>query len=49
MTSLVPSLESQEEVNCIIYEELTHGWFRPASKAAYLDIIGGLEARGAQG
>lgn len=49
LTTLTPSLDSQGEVNRIIYEELTYGCIRPESKAVYLDIIGELETRGAQG
>jgi aspartate racemase len=49
LTALVPPPESQEEVNRIIYEELTRGLIRPESKAVYLDIISELEARSVQG
>ncbi|MEA3345945.1 MAG: aspartate/glutamate racemase family protein [Chloroflexota bacterium] len=49
LTALVPSPESQEEVNRIIYEELTRGRIQRESKEAYLEIIDELEDRGAQG
>lgn len=49
LATVVPSLESQDEIDRVIYQELVFGHIRPASKAAYLDIIGELEARGAQG
>jgi len=35
-------------VHRIIYDELCQGIVNPESKAAYLDVVAGLAARGAQ-
>jgi aspartate racemase len=36
-------------VDHIIFDELCRGQFTAASKAAYLNIVDGIQARGAQG
>lgn len=46
---IVPTADERAVVNRVIYEELVLGVVRRESKAAYLDIIRALEARGAQG
>ncbi|HVJ53722.1 MAG TPA: aspartate/glutamate racemase family protein [Aliidongia sp.] len=46
---LVPPPEEQDLVDRIIFDELCRGQFTAQSKAAYLDIVDGLRARGAQG
>ncbi|MEN8241739.1 MAG: aspartate/glutamate racemase family protein [Chloroflexota bacterium] len=46
---LVPDEAGQAEVNRIIFEELVVGKILPESKTKYLEVIGGLVARGAQG
>ena len=44
---IVPDEAGREIVHRIIYEELCRGVVRPDSKAAYLDLIAGLAAAGA--
>lgn len=46
---IVPTPEQQIVVNRIIYDELVAGVVLDESRALYLDIIGDLQARGAQG
>ncbi|MCG9083614.1 aspartate/glutamate racemase family protein [Laribacter hongkongensis] len=46
---LVPEADDRATVHRIIYDELCLGDIRPASRTAYLDIIGRLAAAGAQG
>lgn len=45
---LVPQAEQRERVHRVIFEELCQGRIEPASKAAYLEIIADLHARGAE-
>lgn len=45
---LVPEAEQRERVHRVIFEELCQGRIEPASKAAYLEIIADLHARGAE-
>lgn len=45
---IVPEQNERDAVHRIIYEELCLGQIKPESKAAYLDIIRQLQARGAQ-
>ncbi len=49
LTVLIPDEPGRTRVHDVIYDELVQGRIEPASKAAYLKIIDGLEARGAQG
>ena len=49
ITVLIPDADDREVVNRVIYEELVAGQIRAESRAAYLDIIQKLMARGAQG
>jgi aspartate racemase len=49
ITVLIPDADDREVVNRVIYDELVAGQIRAASRAAYLDIIKKLVARGAQG
>jgi aspartate racemase len=49
ITTLLPTLEEQDEINRVIYEELTGGIIRPESKAYYLAVIEGLAQQGAEG
>jgi aspartate racemase len=42
-------LEGQDEINRVIYEELTRGIIRPESKAYYLAVIEMLAQQGAEG
>lgn len=46
---LVPGPEDRALVHRVIYEELVRGVVREESRAAYVDVIGRLVARGAQG
>ncbi len=46
---LVPPAQERAIVHRVIYEELCRGEVRQASRQAYLRIIDGLAARGAQG
>lgn len=47
--AVVPEPESQQRMNTIIYQELCRGEIRPESRQTFLDIIGCLRSRGAQG
>ena len=49
ITALLPTLEEQDEIHRVIYEELTRGIIRPESKAHYLAVIEGLAQQGAEG
>ncbi len=46
---LVPGEAEMDTVNRVIFDELCRGVISPASKAAFLEIAGGLARRGAQG
>ncbi|MDO4232776.1 MAG: aspartate/glutamate racemase family protein [Lautropia sp.] len=46
---LIPDDSGRETVHRIIYEELCHDRILPASRDAYLDVIGKLVGQGAQG
>ncbi|MDW7755984.1 MAG: aspartate/glutamate racemase family protein [Brevefilum sp.] len=46
---LIPDDEGRETVHRIIYDELVQGIIREDSRKAYLDVIGDLQSRGAQG
>jgi aspartate racemase len=46
---LVPEADDRALVHRVIYEELCLGEVRDESRAAYLEVIGRLEAAGAQG
>ena len=49
ITCLVPSPEERELVHRVIYDELCLGVVREASRAAYVEVVAGLAARGAEG
>ncbi len=49
LTVLVPSLEDQQTVHRIIYDELCLGLVRAESRAAYVDVVGRLVTAGAEG
>jgi aspartate racemase len=49
ITTLLPTVEEQDEIHRVIYEELTRGIIRPKSKAHYLTAIEGLAQQGAKG
>ena len=49
ITVLVPEADDREVVNRVIYDELVAGKIRAESRAAYVEIIGKLARRGAQG
>ena len=49
ITTLLPTVEEQGEINRVIYEELTRGLIRPESKAYYLAVIDGFAQKGAEG
>ncbi len=46
---IVPDEPDRTRVHDVIYEELVRGVINPASRAAYLEIVDRLLARGAQG
>jgi aspartate racemase len=46
---LVPEEQEQERINEVIFGELCRGRVRPESREEFVEIIGGLAARGAQG
>jgi len=46
---LIPDDEGRETVHRIIYDELVQGIIREDSRKAYLDVIGDLQTKGAQG
>jgi aspartate racemase len=45
---LVPEQDARRLVHRVIYDELCLGRTEPASRAAYLDIVAGLSAQGAE-
>lgn len=45
----LPDVEDRRVVDEVIFDELVKGVINPASKAAYLDVVGRLEAVGAAG
>ena len=47
--TIVPSLEDQEIVNQVIFDELTYHILTPASKLKYLEVINRLHEEGAEG
>lgn len=47
--ALVPDGADLELVHGVIYDELVHGVVREESRAAYVDVVGRLEAAGAEG
>ncbi|HEY9887491.1 MAG TPA: aspartate/glutamate racemase family protein [Candidatus Obscuribacterales bacterium] len=49
LTVMVPAAAERAIVHRIIYEELCLGQVQPAAKEAYLQIIDGLQAQGAEG
>ncbi|MEW2507161.1 aspartate/glutamate racemase family protein [Amycolatopsis sp. NPDC047767] len=49
LSVLVPSEVDQELVHRVIYDELVHGVVRPASRAAYREVIARLVLAGAEG
>ena len=49
ITCLVPSPEERELVHRVIYDELCLGVVREPSRAAYVEVVAGLAARGAEG
>ncbi|WP_447645917.1 aspartate/glutamate racemase family protein [Nocardioides zeae] len=46
---LVPDEAGRAVVHRVIYDELVHGVVRAESRAAYVDVMAGLVARGAEG
>lgn len=48
ITVIIPNPNERTVVHRIIYDELCQGIVNPESKAAYLDVVAGLAARGAQ-
>lgn len=46
---LTPAPNDQDRMNEVIYQELCGGRILPASRTLFLEIIGRLQARGAQG
>ena len=44
---VTPDLEDRVEVDRVVFEEITQGVFRESSRDRYVDIMRGLEARGA--
>jgi aspartate racemase len=46
---LVPGPEDREIVHGIIYQELVKGEILPDSRASYLEVVGALQERGAEG
>jgi amino-acid racemase len=49
LSVLVPEEPDRSTVHDVIYDELVRGVVSPVSKAAYLDVISRLVARGAEG
>jgi len=49
LATVVPTEPERAEIHRIIMEELSMGVLREPSRARYLEIIGGLTARGAEG
>jgi aspartate racemase len=48
ITVIIPNHNERTVVHRIIYDELCQGIVNPESKAAYLDVVAALAARGAQ-
>ena len=46
---LIPDDEGRESVHRIIYDELVQGVIREESRNVYLEVIAGLQSRGAEG
>jgi len=46
---LIPSQENREVIHRVIYEELVLGRILPESREVYKDVVGSLEAEGAEG
>jgi aspartate racemase len=46
---VIPDEADRRQVHAVIYDELCLGRVNPASRKAFVDIIGRLEARGARG
>ena len=46
---IVPDADARQLVNRVIFDELVNGVLNPESRAAYVDVIGALQAQGAQG
>jgi aspartate racemase len=46
---MVPDKVDQETVNRVIYEELCKGKIETSSRKAYIDVIGRLVSKGAEG
>lgn len=46
---LIPSVENREVIHRVIYEELVLGRILPESRDVYKEVVGGLEAEGAEG
>lgn len=49
MEIIVPSLEDQQYIDHVIFEELTYHIIKPESKAGYLEVIWRLRDDGAEG
>jgi len=49
LTVIVPDEPDRATIHDVIYDELVQGVVSPASHSAYLEVIGRLTARGAQG
>ncbi|MEH3116387.1 MAG: amino acid racemase [Methylorubrum populi] len=47
--TIAPDVAGQDVVDRVIFDELCAGVFTEASRTAYLDVISGLERRGAEG
>jgi aspartate racemase len=46
---IVPTSDDRDLVHRVIYDELVRGELNPRSRQAYVEVIGGLRAAGAQG
>lgn len=46
---VLPAADARQMVNRVIFDELVNGMLKPESRAAYVDVIGDLQAQGAQG
>jgi aspartate racemase len=49
ISTVVPDAADRDEIHRVIVQELSLGELKPSSRQRYLDIIGGLVERGAQG
>lgn len=49
ITALIPDERDRAEVHRVVFEELVHGRLLPESRKSYLEIMAGLQERGAQG